>query len=387
MKNLSPLAAFCQRHKISRTKLSEIAGGDVNQASRQTMQRLLHDQITDADYKVRLRKILAQNLPAYLISLGYSATEIDRQLQQIFDKGEYQPMSIPRTNLPKDVQKFFGLSEDPFKFPPRDNQEVFISPAIKAVVDRVIDAIKFQGIVCVIGDIGSGKTTVRQIIEDRFAEDEKIRLVFPDTENMERVTPANISRSILQEFNIDHIPNDAVWRSKKVTKILASAYKDDGIKTAVIIDEGHRLNSDTLSSMKNFHEMKSGGFQRYLSIILFGQPSLMTRLKSGDKKRDFREIYERITEIPMLESDFRESAADYLAKRLSIVGGDIADLFDSDALEFLSLHAKTPLQFGNLVNTALLHSKNDFNNRNVIGAAIRTKMKFSSNEPKGKGAR
>lgn len=371
----SPLAAFCSRHKISRQQLSDIAGGDAGDASKSTMQRLLHDEINDADYEARLRRILAENLPSFLLSNGLSSSQIDRELLQIFDKGEYKPMINQRTILPKNIQQFFGLTDDPFSKPPRSRAEVFISPALKDVVDRVIDAIKYQGFVSITGEIGSGKTVVRSTVEDYIADNPNLRLIFPETFDMSRVTPANISRAILEEFEASHIPNDAVSRAKKVKKLLAGEHKG-GVRVAIAFDECHRLNDTALSSMKNFLEMNSGGFQKYLGVVLFGQTSFKTRL--GEEK--FREIFERVTPLEM--PDFTASAADYLAHRLRLVGGDAAQLFDAEAIDLIVRQAKTPLALGNIANRALTISKEDFNNRTVIGAAIKTKMYFVSGDPR-----
>lgn len=371
IKQITPLAAFCDRYKISRSKLSEITGGDAADASKSTMQRLLHDEITDADYKARLRRILANNLPLFLFSKGLSPSAIDFELTQIFDEGEYQPMINQRTVLPESVYKYFGLSDDPFSKPPRSRAEVFTSPALKEVVNRVIDAIKFQGFVAIIGEIGSGKSIIRATIDDYVANQSDLRLIFPETFDMNRVSAANISRAILEEFEASHIPNDAVSRASKVKKLLAGNYKSGG-RVAIGFDECHQLNDTALSSLKNFSEMNSGGFQKYLGIVLFGQPRFKTRLEE-DK---FRELYERITLIEM--PDFSASAADYLAHRLRLVGGDAAQLFDTDAIDLIVRQAKTPLALGNIANAALTHSKEFFNNRQVFGAAIKTKMHFAN---------
>lgn len=373
--NSSPLTDFCTRYKISRSKLSEIAGGAENNAGKTTMQRLLHDEITDADYLARLRKILAERLPSFLLTLGLSAAEIDYELLKIFNKGEYQPMINERTILPKTVQQFFNLTDDPFSNSPRTRGEVFQSPALQAVIDKGIDAIKYQGFCYISGDIGSGKTVIRSVIEDYVSNQTNLRLVFPETFDMSRVTPANISRAILEEFESMHIPNDAVSRAKKVKRLLAGLYKD-GMRVAIAFDEAHRLNDTALSSLKNFLEMNSGGFQKYLGVVLFGQPSLEARLRDFR----FREIVERITILQM--PPFAESAFDYLKHRLSLFGGDVNNLFDADAIELVCGQAKTPLALGNIANTALIISKETFKNQKVIGAAIKTKMYFATSEPK-----
>jgi type II secretory pathway predicted ATPase ExeA len=146
----------------------------------------------------------------------------------------------------------------------------------------------------------------------------------------------------------------------------------NGERIAIGIDECHRLNNESLSSLKNFFEMSSGGFQRYLGVILFGQPIFEARLR----EYDFREIFERV--VPIRMPDFSETAAEYLQHRLQLVGGDIGKLFDKEAVELICRQSTTPLGLGNLTNEAFLISMRDFNNGKVIGAAIKTKMFFEN---------
>jgi type II secretory pathway predicted ATPase ExeA len=235
--------------------------------------------------------------------------------------------------------------------------------------------VKYQGFVNVTGEIGSGKSTVRAVVEDYVAEHDNLRLIFPEFFDMGKVSPMAIARAILDAFEVEKIPNDAVKRANAVKKLLASLYKD-GIRVALAFDECHRMNDVALSSLKNFLEMNSGGFQRYLGVVLFGQPSFEARLREFR----FREIVERVTAIQMPK--FEESAGDYLAHRLKLAGGSLEELFDAEAIDLICRQSKTPLALGNIANSALIISKEQFNNRQVIGAAIKTKMYFASAEPK-----
>ncbi len=87
-KNLTPLADFCERRKISRRELSEIAGGADNGASKSQIQRLIKGQLSDDD-TAKLRRILAKNLPQFLSLRGLSIPQINEELTKIFDKGVF----------------------------------------------------------------------------------------------------------------------------------------------------------------------------------------------------------------------------------------------------------------------------------------------------------
>ncbi len=340
------LEAFKNRHKFSYTDLSEIAVDAGFDASRSTVQRLCKGELAE-DYAHDLRITLAHALPHVLFERGLSTAEIDFELTQIFTPEEYQPMIQPRVELTREALHFFKLKQDPFTAPPRSESDVFTSERLDAIFEQIVDAIENQKFVAVVGDIGAGKTVLRARVEDYVAkQDGKSFLIFPETFDMSRVTPGSISRAILEEFDAPKVPVDSVSRAKVVKRLLAKMHSRD-VNVALGFDECHHLARTTLSSLKNFLEMSSGGFTRYLSVILFGQPSFQGVLNDPQ----FREISERITIIQM--PAITESAAAYLKHRLRVANGDSAELFNDDATAIIARAAKTPLQLGNIANAAL----------------------------------
>lgn len=366
----SALGAFCAKYEISLAQLAKMC----DYVSRSTVHRLLHNELAP-DYRKKLIKTLSTTLPTFLLKKGLSAAEIDQELIPILN-GDYQPMISQRIELTPDECRWFGFKDregrpvDPFTNPPQSRDEVFISPALQHVIDRVIDAVRYQSFISVTGDIGSGKSTLRALIEDHVAENSNLHIVWPEFFDMKMVSPMQIAQQILDAFGA-HCPGSAVRRGKAVRDLLARLYSD-GERVAIAFDEIHRANDAALSSLKNFLEMSSGGFQRYLGVILLGQPQFEARLR--DHK--FRELVERI--VPLRMPDFGESAAAYLDHRLRLAGVKTADVFDDDAVIMIAHQATTPLQLGNIANEALRISKRDFNNKKVIGAAIKTKMFFES---------
>jgi type II secretory pathway predicted ATPase ExeA len=365
----SPLGAFMGHHGISVRKLSDMLGGP-GVAAPSTVYRLLKCTL-EPHYETELMTKLAKQLPEFLRNKGYDKAQIDHELLEVFEKGEYQPMISQRLELSPEAQKFFGFTEDPFSRPPQSRDEVYLSPALQAIFDRLTDAIKYQGIVAVTGEIGSGKTTLRALLEDYVDSQPNIHIIWPEFFDMKNVTPMQIAEAILEAFEVTKVPRSAVRRGKAVKDLLARLYKD-GVRVSLAFDECHRLNDSALSSLKNFFEMSSGGFQRYLGVVLFGQPLFEARLR----EHNFREIFERV--VPIRMPDFSETAPQYLQHRLRLVGGDINKLFDKEAVELICRQSSTPLGLGNLTNEAFLISMRDFNNRKVIGAAIKTKMFFEN---------
>lgn len=360
----SPLGALCSRFEISTTMLAELSS-----ASRTAVWRLLQNTASTTQER-KLHAVLAKTMPQFLVEQrGVSPAELDELLTGIFD-GEYQPMINQRIELTAAELKFFGLSADPFTRPPQTREEVFISPEFREIIDRVVDALHYQSFVAVIGPIGAGKSTLRALISDQVDSNPNLRLVWPEFFDMQNVSPTQIAEAILMEFNAP-VPRSSIRRGNAVKQLLANLYKD-GKRIAIAFDEAHRLNDAALSSLKNFLEMNSGGFQRYLGVIMFGQPVFEARLRDAR----FQELVERI--VPLQMPDFGSSAEGYLRHRVSLVGADADRLFDAEAIALICGQAETPLQLGNIAAEAMRVSKKHFNNKQVVGSAIRTRMFFEN---------
>ena len=370
----TPIGQLLNRYAISLENIKQcMLEEGVRFSSRSTLHRLVHGKCSD-EMKSEMYPKLISCLTRFLVARGLDKTEIDQQMLLAFEQGEYQPMISQRLELSPQAVKYFGLQKDPFTDPPRSRDEVFISPPLRQVIDRVVDAVRYQGFVSVIGQIGSGKSTLRALIEDQIEAESNLVIVWPEFFDMKYVSPMNIAESILVAFD-SPVPSSSIKRGNAVKSLLARLYKN-GTRVAIGIDEGHRLNDKALSSLKNFLEMNSGGFQRYLGVVIFAQPILTARLREPL----FQEIYERI--VPVHMPEFSTSAADYLAWRLNLIGAQIDDLFDDEAVELIAGQAATPLAVGNIANEALKISMEQFDNKKVVGAAIKTRM-FFENRPQG----
>lgn len=364
MESASNLKKLCSDHSISCTALAGLAG-----VGRSTAHNLLTGRITAA-MRERAENRLAKTLPDFLADRrGLSVAKIDEILSELF-QGENQPaMSNKKLALTPSEIKWFGLPKDPFRDDPADLSEVFVSPPMRGLIDRVIDAIHYQGFISITAPIGGGKTILKKLIQTRL-EDGKVHIIWPESFEMKRVTAMQIAEAIFKYFNPSgRVPRGAVNRPAVVKTLLQKQYRA-GARVMIGIDESHRLHDETLSSLKNFLEMSSGGFQRYLGVVLLGQKSFTGRLDEAQ----FQELLERIT--PLELPPFTPHAKEYLDHRLKLVGVSTETLFDREAVDLICSNAETPLQLGNIANEALRLSKKMWQNKTVIGSAIKEKMFF-----------
>lgn len=366
----TPIGRLLNKYGISLAQLAVcLIEEKIEFSSRSTLHRMVHGQLSEqmAEY---LHPPTARCLSKFLLNRRIDKTEIDAELSRVFTEGEYQPMISKRIALSDAEIKYFGLARDPFKEFPQSRDEVYLSPELREIYDGVIDAIKYRHFVAVIGPIGAGKTTLRSLVEDHVATDDRIKLIWPEFFDQAKVSPIGIARTILRETDA-RIPGRTEDVGRAVKNKLASLTQN-GKCVGLAFDECHKMNKDAVRSLKNFFEMSSGGFQKYLGIVLFGWPEFVSTLEMPE----FQEIYERIHVLEM--PDFRSSAAGYLDHRLQLAGTSSALIFDQDAIDLIVSQSETPLGLGNIANEAMRISMRDFGEPKVIGAAIRTKMHFES---------
>lgn len=283
----------------------------------------------------------------WLRRFGKSEAEINQTIFDIFEK-EYFPMIINRQKLDEEVLDFFNLERDPFALEsdPRSADEVFTCRELERVTKRIEDAVNFEGFLAVLAPIGAGKTALKNRVAASLKKKGNVHFIFPKFAEMGKLNSGSIIHYLLEYFG-QKARHRLVMAQSQLEKHL-EYLNGQGVKVTICFDECHRLNDATLTALKNFYELGTGGYERYLGMILFGQPTFKTRLEDVQ----FREIAERleVVELPSLS----KVAAEYIAHRLYLVGADINQLFEARAIAEIAKQATTPLAIGNLANKALI---------------------------------
>lgn len=340
------LSAFRERYALSFRQLSDIAGNTETGLSPSTLVRLCRGSL-NSSHTARVMPVLLERLASFLLSRGKTEPEIAHELNSITTGKDFYNMQIARVTLPLEVQDYFGLNRDPFTPTPRDEAEVFSTRETNALLNRLEDAANYQGFVAVIGAIGSGKTLLKQRLVERAKASGKLHLLFPEFFEMRRVTSGAITGHIIESF--DQKPRRSLVAARDQLKQLLASLTEQGARICLVFDECHHLNDDTLTALKNFVELGSGGYTRYLGVILLGQPIFKTSRLQDPR---FREIAERLEvfEMPSL----KKSAWDYVTFKTRLAGVEADKIFEKKAVEMLASQTATPLALGNLCNAALI---------------------------------
>ena len=219
----------------------------------------------------------------------------------------------------------FGLSEAPFKITP--HTEFFFAGANRGeTLEALIYAITSgEGIVKVVGEVGSGKTMLCRVLMERLPKTvETIYLAVPS------LTRDEMLAVIADDLGID----TQGAHTTKLVRALQARLIDihaEGRQVVALIDEAHAMPMETLEEIRLLSNLETSQ-HKLMQIVLFGQPELDQHLSLPN----MRQLKERITHafnlLPLPARDIR----DYLNFRLRAAGYKGPDLFNKEALDVIA---------------------------------------------------
>ena len=220
----------------------------------------------------------------------------------------------------------FGLHSPPFKITP--NTELFYTGAQRGLIlDALVYAIvQGEGIVKVVGEVGSGKTMLCRMLETRLPP--HVNIIYLAQPNL----PADmILHAIALEMGLDI---DTHTHRLEVMHCLNKALLEqhhNNKQVVVFIEEAQAMPCETLEEIRLLSNLETS-HHKLLQMVLFGQPELDETLKN----HTIRQVTERITHHFYLPCFTRADIADYLQFRLHAVGYRGGALFSPMAVLKLS---------------------------------------------------
>lgn len=245
-----------------------------------------------------------------------------------------EPMILKKQTLGMKARQAFNMVRNPF-MPPREAEDVYLSPEIRYVRDTMFDVATNGGFLAVVGESGSGKSTLREELVDLInAENGKTIIVEPyvltmaeKESNGKPMLARHITEAVMSAVAPgESIPSSPEKQSQKLHRLLRSAYAA-GTHYCVIIEEAHDLNRHTLKSLKRFLELKEGRHP-LLSIILIGQTELGEKLNPADPW--MREVVQRCDVLHIAPI---EDVAGFLRFRFARAGIDFGKIFAEDGVD------------------------------------------------------
>ncbi|MEE9279856.1 MAG: AAA family ATPase [Myxococcota bacterium] len=205
--------------------------------------------------------------------------------------------------------EFFGLEEKPFALVP-DPKYMFMGWSHREAFAHLLYGIEQgEGFIEIIGQVGTGKTTLCRTLLARLAPDMEIAYIFLPSQ-----TEIELLSAINREFGLCARGSTRGELLDELNHFLLEKYAA-GRRVLLVIDEAQNLGPAVLEQLRLLSNLETER-GKLVQIVLIGQPELDENLSRGD----LRQLRQRITVRWRLGPLERDEVAEYLEHRLRIAG-------------------------------------------------------------------
>ena len=271
---------------------------------------------------------------------------------------------------------YFGLKQAPFKITP-DTSLFFPGGDRGAILDALIYAIvSGEGIVKLVGEVGSGKTTLCRMLEKELPQNvEIVYLANPS------LSPDNILHAIAFELHLKVRPDDSRLKVMNSLQNYLLEKHAENKQVVVFVEEAQSMPIATLEEIRLLSNLETAQ-NKLLQIAIFGQPELDVMIS----KPEIRQLKERITYSFYLNPFKPDEVKDYINSRLRACGYRSIELFNEGAIKTISKYSNGLLRRINILSDkALLATYADNSNvvtvKHVKLAAKETEFVVTSGNP------
>lgn len=224
---------------------------------------------------------------------------------------------------------YFGLKQPPFRITP-DTNMFFPGGDRGVVLDALIYTIvNGEGIIKVVGEVGSGKTMLCRMLEKELPDNVEVVYIANPS-----LSPENILHAIA--FDLELAVQTSTSRLEVMNKLheYLLAKHSAGQHVVVFVEEAQSMPIATLEEIRLLSNLETQQ-SKLLQIILFGQPELDEIMK----RREIRQLKERITYSFQLHPFDTDAVRDYLNSRLRACGYRSGEIFNSGATRLIKRYS------------------------------------------------
>jgi type II secretory pathway predicted ATPase ExeA len=239
-------------------------------------------------------------------------------------------------------EEHFGFTHKPFGKTP-DPSFLYESRQHREALARLEYAVEEKELALLVGDIGSGKTTLSRALIDRIGESRPVVLLIHP-----RLTPNQLLRAVAGGLDME----PKRFRHELLDQIHTRlfALHEEGREPVLMIDEAQlipgKATFDEIRLLTNFQLDD----QNLLSVILIGQPELADRLD----RAAYAPLRQRIGMRYSLGPLTLEETVDYIEHRIRVAGG-ARNPFSPEAMaEIHAVSGGIPRLINTLATTSLL---------------------------------
>ncbi|UCH41821.1 MAG: AAA family ATPase [Gammaproteobacteria bacterium] len=243
-------------------------------------------------------------------------------------------------------EEYFGLDRPPFKITP-DTSLFYEGGKRGDILAALVYAIhRGEGIIKVVGEVGSGKTMLCRMLQ----------LKLPDTVEIVYIANPSVSPEDIL-FVIAHELSLSVSRDASKHEVMHQLHDYllqrhmENKQVVLFIEEAQGMPIDTLEEIRLLSNLETDQ-HKLLQIILFGQPELDQNLS----QQSIRQLRERITHNFNLEPLTQDEIHNYLNFRMREVGYTGPELINRSVAKKVEQHSEGLLRRINIIADKILLS-------------------------------
>jgi len=222
-------------------------------------------------------------------------------------------------------ETFFGLRERPFDLTPNPRYLVLTDSHREVLLNLEYGIASRKGMTLLIGEAGSGKTTVIRAAMDK--QPVKVHCVHLNNPTLTRAE-FNELLALRIGLSADAARSKAAMLFELEKLLLERRAADE--KTVLIIDEAQALPMDLLEEIRLLANIETDN-EKLLSVIIAGQPELAVRLND----RSLRQFKQRVALRCELRPLTAQETATYIVGRIRAAGGVAAEVFTRQAVTLM----------------------------------------------------
>lgn len=217
---------------------------------------------------------------------------------------------------------YYGFDEEPFDITP-DPSFLYLTPGHEEVLSSIVYGIQGRrGIMAVIGEVGTGKTTILNTVLDWLSKKTKVAYVISFDLSFDDLLAMALVKLGLATADQRLTKMDALNRLNEFAlKQLA-----DGGNVALIVDEAQNLTRRAMENLRLLSNLETPK-HKLVQIVLSGQPELAAKLDQPEVRQLTQRISLRRSIAPLREAETYR----YMQHRLEVAGYNGPLLFSPKA--------------------------------------------------------
>lgn len=242
-------------------------------------------------------------------------------------------------------ESFYGLKEKPFNLLP-DPEYVYMSLGHENAYTHLEYAIREnKGFVVITGEIGSGKTTLINLLLQKIPQEIKTGVI-----NNPGVSPKQFLKAMCREFELEAGKLNKAELIDLFNAFLLKQFADRR-QVLLIIDEAQNLPNKTIEEIRMLSNLETEK-HHLIQIMLVGQPELKYKLQG----QGLAQFVQRVTVHCHLDGLQKVEAKQYIQHRLKIGGAQNLNIFNEEAIEAVYRYSRgVPRIINTLCDTALVY--------------------------------